>query len=480
MSEQHELNRTLASFLATGTDELADRVIDAALAQIDRTPQRHPLRMPRRFSIATTFTRLAAVAVVGVIAVGLALYLVRPATTPVGAPSPTAAGSAGAIAPTPTVQPAPSREIPGLKGPIGNGRQIHTATALHDGRVLIAGGYALEDGPLASAVLYDPGTNTFRPTGSLSEARGYQTATLLSDGRALITGGGPASWPGSFRGITGPFLASAELYDPQTGTFIPTGSMTSAREVHTATLLADGRVLITGGADYQSRAIATAELYDPTTGMFSPTGSMATARAFHTATLLADGRVLIAGGSPAAWGTTAHLASAEIYDPTTGTFTPTGRMAGGREFNTATLLADGRVLLAGGSSGSQEDVGSEAKEDVASAEIYDPTTGTFAPTGRMIDGRQYHTATLLADGSVLVVGGGGDYAHLSFLASAELYDPETGTFTATGPLADARTYQTATLLDDGRVLVTGGYGAVAPLASAEIYDPVTGLFSPAG
>ena len=363
---------------------------------------------------------------------------------------------------------------------MGNGRQIHTSTRLDDGRVLITGGYDNEDRALASAVLYDPATNRFSPTGSMTDARGYHTATLLSDGRVLITGGGPAGWPGSLPGITGPFLASAELYDPKTGTFSPTGSMASPREVHTATLLADGRVLITGGADFQARAVAAAELYDPKTGLFSPTGSMTTARAFHTATLLADGRVLIAGGSPAAWGTTAHLASAEIYDPRTGTFTPTGPMTGGRDFNTATLLADGRVLLAGGSSGSQADVPSATAEDVASAEIYDPQTGTFALTGRMIAGREYQTATLLSDGRVLVVGGGGDYANRLFLASAELYDPATGTFAATGPLATARTYQAATLLDDGRVLVTGGYGAVAPLASAEIYDPATGTFSSAG
>jgi hypothetical protein len=206
--------------------------------------------------------------------------------------------------------------------------------------------------------------------------------------------------------------------------------------------------------------------------MFSPTGSMTTARAFHTATLLADGRVLIVGGSPAAWGTTLKLASAEVYDPMTGTFTHTGPVSGEREGDTATMLADGRVLVAGGSSTSQE--------DLASAEIYDPRIATFTATGRMVDGREYQAATLLSDGHVLVVGGGGDYANRLFLGSAELYDARAGTFVPTASLAVARTYQTVSLLGDGRVLVTGGYGAVAPLASAEIYDPVTGAFSPAG
>jgi Galactose oxidase, central domain/Kelch motif len=472
MTNQRELDRLLGAYFVEGTDELADRVVDAALDQIDHTPQRRAWRIPWSFPTMNLSTRLAAVAVIGVIAIGGALILVQRNEPSVAGPLPTTTREPTATQtarPGPTITPA---EPTSLTGPLGTGRQIHTATLLKDGRVLIVGGYALGDGPLASAVLYDPSTNTFSPTGSLAEARGYHTATLLADGRVLITGGGSAGWPGSITGITGPFLASAELYDPKTGTFSPTGSMATPREVHTATLLADGRVLITGGADYQAHAVASAELYDPKTGKFSPTGSMTTARAFHTATLLADGRVLVGGGSPAAWGTTVHLASAEIYDPKTGTFTATGSMITERDFDTATLLADGRVLVAGGSGLTQE--------DLASAEIYDPKTRTFTATGSMTDGREYQTATLLADGRVLVVGGGSDYTTRMFLASAEVYDPTTGTFIATGSLATARTYQAATMLADGRVLLTGGYGAVAPLASAEIYDPVSGTFSPAG
>jgi hypothetical protein len=413
--------------------------------------------------------RIATAAVIGVLALGGGLYLFQRGQPEVGGASPTPRGTAspGVLRSSPRPSPETATSPP---GPIGTGRQIHTATMLGDGRVLVAGGYALGDFPVASAVIYDPATNTFRATGSLAEARGYHTATLLSDGRVLVAGGGPASWPNALTGITGPFLASAELYKPRTGTFSPTGSMTTPREVHTATLLADGRVLITGGADYQSRAVASAEVYDPKTGRFSPTGSMTIARAFHTATLLADGRVLITGGSPAAWGTTDKLASAEIYDPKTGKFSATGSMTEPREFHTATMLADGRVLVAGGSGSSVD--------DLASVEIYDPSTGRFTATGSLHDGRTYHTATLLADGHVLIAGGGSDYTNLKFLASAELYDPATGTFSLTGPLGEARSYHAATLLADGRVLVTGGYGAVAPLASAEIYDPRTGTFSP--
>jgi hypothetical protein len=141
-----------------------------------------------------------------------------------------------------------------------------------------------------------------------------------------------------------------------------------------------------------------------------------------------------------------------------------------RSYHSATLLGDGRVLVAGGFDGQQE--------DLTSAEIYDPTSGTFALTGAMTNGRQYHTADLLSDGRVLVAGGGGDYTTRSFLASAELYDPTSGTFTPTGTLTEARSNHASALLADGRVLVTGGYGAQAPLASAELYDPVSGTFGP--
>jgi hypothetical protein len=389
------------------------------------------------------------------------------ATSASQTPTPISTLGPTALAPTPT--PLPTQFVPTAAptGPMHGGRQIHTATLLADGRVLVAGGYDVGDLPLASVDLYDPKTNTFTSTGSLVTARGFHTATLLSDGRVLIAGGGPASWV-----HPGPYLASAELYDATTGKFSATGSMTTTREDHTATLLADGRVLIAGGNDAGAHGVASAELYDPKTGKFTPTGSMTRARGFHTATLLSDGRVLIVGGD---FGTSSFdgpfIASAEIYDPKTGKFTATGSMTHGRAWHTATLLADGRVLIAGGE---------EARTDLTSAELYDPKTGKFTPTGSMADGRIYHTATLLADGRVLVAGGGSDYTNLRFLASAEIYDPKTAKFTPTGSMADARTYQAATLLADVRVLVTGGYGALAPLASAEIYDPKTGTFSPAG
>jgi hypothetical protein len=476
MTDQRELDRLLGAFFAEGSDELADRVIDATLDQIDRTRQRRPLRVPRGIQAMPMLTRLAAAAVIGVIAVGGGLYLMKPGQPAVvggQSPTPSASASPSASAPTPDSTPAPTAPPPtpkpdpmALTGPLGAGRQIHTATVLADGRVLVAGGLDSADQPLASATLYEPATNAFSPTGSMGTARAFFTATLLVDGRVLVAGGGPPQWS-----HPGPDLATAELYDPKTGTFSPTGSMTTTRQAHTATLLRDGTVLITGGTDAGDHAVATAELYDPGTGTFSPTGSMASPRGYHTATLLADGRVLVTGGDPCGWATCARLATAEIYDPKSGTFTATGSMVSDRAFHTATLLLDGKVLIAGGDGSSIA---------LVWAELYDPKTGTFSLTGSMTTPRVYTTATLLADGRVLVAGGGGDYTNRQFLASAEIFDPQTGTWTATGSMAETRTWEAASRLSDGRVLVTGGYGDLAPLASAERFDPATGTFSPAG
>ena len=476
MTDQRELDRILGKFLADGADGVADRVIDAALDQIDHTPQRRVMRMPRRFQTMPTITRLAAAAVIGVLAVGGAFYLIKPSQATIGGPSPTPSATAG---PTPTVKPSPSPTLPApsaLAGPLGDGRQVHTATALADGRVLVAGGTGTSDRALDSALLYDPGTNKFSPTGVLTTARGEHTATLLSSGLVLITGGGPASWVTG----AGSFLASAELYDPKTGTFTNTGSMSTPRTGHTATRLSDGRVLITGGNDIAGRAVATAELYDPATGTFSPTGSMSTVRGFHTATLLTDGRVLIAGGDTAAWDDNGpYLATAELYDPKTGKFTATGSMAVGRALHAATLLSSGRVLVTGG-------VSDSGNFSLASAEVYDPATGSFTAAGPMTVGRVFQSATLLPDGRVLVAGGlahGRVYAsNPQFLASAELFDPKAGTFSATASMADMRAFHAATLLGDGRVLITGGAvdSGVYRLASAEIYDPKSGAFVPAG
>lgn len=278
----------------------------------------------------------------------------------------------------------------------------------------------------------------FVATGSMETARILHTATLLNSGKVLITGG---------QQDINTLFASAELYDPTAGTFSATGSMQISRAQHTATLLNDGRVLLAGGeTGSDDNATATAELFDPTGATSTATGSMESPRFYHTATLLSNGMVLVTGGVDATGNT---LATAELFDPASGTFSSTGSMASARSGQTATLLNTGKVLVTGGA-------------DTTTAELFDPTAGTFSPTGAMEISRAGHTATLLNDGTVLVAGGF-DPNFGNALAVVELFDPTTGTFTATGGLGTARVNPTATLLKNGQVLVVGGGPATAEL-----------------
>lgn len=342
-------------------------------------------------------------------------------------------------------------------------------------------------------------TGTFTPTGNMTTARGIYSATLLSDGKVLIAGG---NYPGSC------CLASAELYDPSTGTFTATGNMTTPRVAHSATLLPDGKVLIAGGETLFGKRLASAELYDPSTGKFTATADMVTGAGGATATLLMNGKVLITH-PPNGIGT----ATAEIYDPVTGTFSATGNMlfswgglqwaallADGRVYFSccmpeelydpasgtfsftgartrvyadnfgAALLPNGKVLLSGGYSEQNNTV-------TKAAELYDPATGASSGTAEMTMPRFGHTATLLGDGTIVITGGAPSNVPNTVSASAEVYDPGTAAFSRSTEMTVPRFYHTATLLNDGSILIAGGTG-LTDTGSAERYIPAVPVPAP--
>jgi Galactose oxidase, central domain len=301
---------------------------------------------------------------------------------------------------------------------------------------------------------------TFVPTGRMSVPRHHHTATLLKDGRVLITGGMYDPYPSPNPSGLPVDWASAELFDPSTGSFSLTGSMTTRRWNHTATLLQDGRVLIAGGHHYgitsgfESTLLSSAELYDPLTGTFSPTGDMIEAQMSHRATLLSNGKVLIYGGYGRG------ISSAELYDPAVGMFSKVDIASA---FSEAAPLFDGTILIVGDFYRS-------------SAILYDPITNTAESLGSLARPSHLsgHTATLLPTGKVLIAGGDGSdtYDELP-LAHAELYDPDTRTFQTTSSLVFPTEYHRAVPLPGGAVLITGGFGC---LRCAELFDPYTETF----
>jgi N-acetylneuraminic acid mutarotase len=282
-------------------------------------------------------------------------------------------------------------------------------------------------------------------TGETVQARPDHTATLLQDGRVLVVGG----FDPTFGDVFG-FVATAQLYDSATGSWTLTGAMNDGRYGHTATLLDDGRVLVAGGSGGNG-ILASAELYDPATGLWTHTGPMLEARVSHTASLLPNGKVLVAGfffgGSEGAH----SLATAELFDPETGSWTAAASMNEARGLHTATLLRDGSVMVAGGTAGSPF------------GDVYDPTRNAWTPTSPMVVGAAY-TATLLPDDTVLVTGD-----------PVQLYDPASNIWTTTGPMIHVWNEHTATLLDDGTVLVIGGYDTNGDgAAEGQLYDPSSG------
>jgi hypothetical protein len=310
-------------------------------------------------------------------------------------------------------------------------RADHTSTLLKDGRVLITGGMVENGVFLKSAEIFDPKKGAFAAIDNMRSNRVEHTATLLPDDRVLIAGGLAS------RTFDGPgAVASTEIYDSATGHFIAGPSMSTARTGQGAVLLSNQKVLIVGGAD-NSGPLASAEIYDPASNRFSTTTSMHTARIGRTAVLLKDGCVLVTGGG--------NGRAAEVYDPEAATWSVVGDMTTVREKFAATLLQDGRVLITGGAPDSHW-------HPMRSAEVFDPRTNKFTAIADMESARFKLPAAAvdLANGDALVAGGASE---------VEVYDGATARFLpARGDLAEAHFFAAATLLKDGRVLITGGYG----------------------
>lgn len=370
-------------------------------------------------------------------------------------------------------------------------RAYHTATLLNDGEVLIAGGVNELGFAVASAELYDPATGEFSQTGGMTTARAKATATLLNDSRVLIAGG--------VNGILGLALNSAEIYDPTSGTFSSAGNMTSARVGHSATLLPDGTVLIAGGTNKLGVTLNSAEVYDPDSNTFTSVGTMQQdfwdstdvggARTMHRASLLNDGEVLISGGlyKVPKGVFTASLFGFNLYEPQNRTFVASSLLGAPRFDHTSTSLNSGvDVLIVGGNTtfgaGLPEAAEGSFEFSLPYAGLYvhdstnpendaiQPLPGMVPTSDSPLGARAKHTATLLQQGSVLIAGGETTYgakvqlsdeididvALTSVLGSAEIFDPSSKEFYVTGSMNFPRVGHTATLLPNGDVLVVGG------------------------
>ncbi len=329
-----------------------------------------------------------------------------------------------------------------LGGTMVHPRSGHTATLLANGKVLIAGGSHAQTGgavDVLEAELYDPATGSFQATGSLLQARTLHTATLLADGRVLIAGGGSAG---------------AELYDPVTGQFTATGQMSSSRWRHTAVRLVNGNVLIAGGEAWASSTVSTTvEIYDPLAGSFTSALDPLGGGLGETAIGLNGGQVLVPGAMYNEDLGHFQVRASGIFDSSGSNAVATGAPPVATIFYLASRLADGRVLVAGGEiSGFQ---------DAFNAAVFDPATNGYTAVGSLLTGHHSERDAIvtLGDGRVLVLG-----------ATNELFDATSGTFSVTGALPIASSEFTATLLGDGTVLVVGGNSdSYTSVANAQIY-----------
>jgi streptogramin lyase len=350
---------------------------------------------------------------------------------------------------------------------LSTGRSAHGAVTLSDGRVLVVGGNnGQSTGHEQTGDVYDPSQNDWTLTGPMVRGRQDQDgviAALLPNGKVLAAGGdytGRCPFSGTF--------GTAELFDPSTNTWSATGSMLNVRQSPAWSVLPDGRVFVTGGffATCTSSVLATSEIYDPATGAWSSAASMPMPRAGADAVTLGDGRVLVVGGCTLQCSNPTLSQTAQIYDPTSNSWSIAASMGSNHYGGVVIALDDGRVLAAGGNDGG-------GPLSYAGTEAYDPTTDSWAPLGPMITPRSSMTrrGVRLADGRVLVAGGFTALGGGNYTSRAEIFDPASNQWSAAGRLSRVRIAHSATILPDGRVIVAGGGGNENGIeSSAEIFD----------
>jgi len=307
--------------------------------------------------------------------------------------------------------------------------------------------------------LYDPASNTWAVIASPRVPRFNHVAALLPTGKVLVAAGY----------LTPGFLtATAETYDPATATWSSTGSLTTPRQFHKSTVLADGRVLVAGGLGMDGLGgfapLSSAELYDPSTGLWTSAGNMIVARWTHSVTTLADGRVLVVGGTSSAGDTEPPLSSAEIYNPATNSWTRAADLLTARSEHRGALLPDGRVLVAGGYG---------ATDCLSTAELYDSARDRWTATGSLTGPRILFNLTLLPSGMVLAAGGGSCFGVLN---TAELYNPSIGTWSPAADLTQARLQASATVLSSGKVLIAGGQSSTTNPSGVPLGTQTSELF----
>ena len=339
------------------------------------------------------------------------------------------------------------------------------AVPLASGRILVAGGTDAGGAAVGATSLFDPTANAWSAATPLATARRRHTTTRLPDGSVLVVGGQG--------GPNGP-LAEVERFDPAAGTWakLPNG-LATGRFGHTATWLPQKRLLLVAGGtaarDEKSQlpggALTSAELFDPIHGTWTPAEPMTDARSGHRAVLLDDGRVLVVGGElPAGDGGVGALAYCELYDPDTGRWSPTADLAVARSGHQATLLPDHRVLVTGGDAVVAAD-GTYSPRSLDSAEVFDPVQETWTPVAAMPGGgRSRHRAVALRSGIVLVVGGSGGPEFTAGYRAVLAYDPQAEDWTSLAGVDEGRSSFALAVLDDQRVLVTGGVAAAGAAA----------------